>query len=86
MLEHADKEDLVLLDTLSTLNDFSLLAIKLYKNELEDEDWNEVAMLTLRAAIWLYKKSKVKVTPESTQLHFQPLKAKPKKKKKKQKS
>jgi hypothetical protein len=59
------------------------LATKLYKGELEDEDWNEVVKLTLLGAIWLFKKSRVEVTPSSSQLHFQPLKAKKKKKKKK---
>lgn len=59
-------------------------ATKLYKGEkVEKEDWNEVVRLTLLGAIWLVKESRVLVTPSSSQLHFQPVKAKKKKKKKK---
>lgn len=65
------------------LSNFINLATKLYKGELEEENWNEVVKLTLLGAIWLFKKSRVEITPTSSQLHFQPLKAKKKKKKKK---
>jgi hypothetical protein len=86
LLREPDDEPLEFLEMIGPLNEFIHLASKLYKNELEAEDWNEVVQLSFKAAIWLWKNSRVETTPESNQFHVQPLKAKKKKKKKNVKS
>jgi hypothetical protein len=83
LLSEPEDEPLGLLDMIGPLNEFAFLASKLYKNELEDEDWNAVVQLSFKAAVWLWKNSRVEATPTSNQIHVQPLGAKKKKKKKK---
>jgi len=83
LLSEPEDEPLEFLDMIGPINEFAFLATKLYKNELESEDWNAVVQLSFKAAIWLWKNSRVETTPNSNQVHVQPLEARKKKKKKK---
>jgi len=56
---------------------------KIHKGEeFTDEDWKAVAGLTVVAIMWLYDTSQVKVTPDTCQVHIQPVSKKERRKKK----
>jgi hypothetical protein len=52
------------------------------EEEFVEEDWNDVVSLFFSAVEWLSSNSRIEVTPESSQIHFQPKNSKKRSKKK----